>query len=118
MVRSVRPVVCIVAIVGLTVCGFAEPARQDAKAKAEVKADAKAAKADAKAAAVAKAVEANIQEFEMELGPGIRQIYRAELHLMRVIAQPTKEQYDKIAADADAVVKAAVRKYAEASMSG
>jgi hypothetical protein len=118
MVRSVRPLVCIFAIVGLTVCGFAEPARQDAKAKAEAKVDAKAAKAEAKAAAMAKAIEANIQEFEMELGPGIRQMYRAELHLMRVIAQPTKEQYDKIAADADAVVKAAVRRYAEASTTG
>jgi hypothetical protein len=96
MVRSVKPLVCAAGILGLTVCGFAEPAGQDAKAKA------------AKAA-----VEARIQEYEMEFGPGFRQAYRAELHFMRVVARPTREQYERIAADGDAVVKAVIRKFVE-----
>src|SRR4051812_10780307 len=108
MVRSVKPLVCAAGILGLTVCGFAEPAGQDAKAKA--------AKADAKAAAQAAAIDASIQEYETEFGPGFRQAYRAELHFIRVVAQPTREQYERIAADGDTVVKAVIRKFVETAM--
>ncbi len=56
-----------------------------------------------------------VQQIEQQYGPAFRYMYRAELHFMRIVCQPTKEQYDKIAADGEPAVKEALRKCAEAT---
>jgi hypothetical protein len=58
-----------------------------------------------------------IKQFEQQWGPQFRQLHRVELHLMRVACQPTKPQYEKIAADSEPALKEIMRKCAE-SMQG
>jgi hypothetical protein len=53
-----------------------------------------------------------VQQFEQQFAGQFRQLYRTELHFMRVVCQPTKEQYDKIAADGEAALKATIKKFA------
>jgi hypothetical protein len=53
-----------------------------------------------------------VQQFEQQWGPQFRQLYRTELHFMRLVCQPTKQQYAKIAADAEPALKATMRKFA------
>jgi hypothetical protein len=55
-----------------------------------------------------------IQQMEQQIGGPFRQLHRTELHFMRIVAQPTKQQYEKIAADGAVAMKAAMRKYAQA----
>jgi hypothetical protein len=54
-----------------------------------------------------------VQHFEQQFGPQLRQLHKSELHFMRIVCQPTKEQYGKIAAEGEPVVKATIRKLAE-----
>src|SRR5580704_1824337 len=113
------------AMVGLSTCGFLEPSGQvfaddlpktvpppPAPAKIEDKpADKKAEKVPAKPAekpavkkakaAPAKAVrvvndDAAVQQFEMQYGPQLKQMYKSELHFMRTVSQPTKQQFEQI----------------------
>jgi hypothetical protein len=53
-----------------------------------------------------------VQQFEQQFAGQFRQLYRTELHFMRVVCQPTKQQYDKIAADAEPALKATIKKLA------
>ncbi len=53
----------------------------------------------------------NIQ-FVEQFGPQVRQLYKVELRFMRLATEPTKQQYDKIAAEGDPSVKVAIRAYA------
>src|SRR5262249_3985684 len=48
------------------------------------------------------------QQFDQQYGPRIRQVYRSELHLMRMACQPTREQYDKISAAGEEDLKEVV----------
>jgi hypothetical protein len=57
--------------------------------------------------------QAFIQQLEEQFGPQIRQLQKAELHFLRTICQPTKEQYGKIAADSEPAIKAAIKALAE-----
>lgn len=54
----------------------------------------------------------NVQMFEQQYGAQFQILYKTELHFMRSVCQPTKEQYDKIAADAEPALKATIKKYA------
>jgi hypothetical protein len=40
-----------------------------------------------------------VAQFEQEFGPQFRQLYRSELHFMRLVCQPTREQYERILAE-------------------
>jgi hypothetical protein len=84
---------------------------QDAK-KGTAEARRAAAERDLKAAADAD--DAVVRQWEGQFGPQLRQVYRGELHLMRLVTEPTKAQYEKIAANGDAIIKSAIRKYVQA----
>jgi len=115
---------CAAGVLGLAAGGFAEPAGQDAKAKVKPK----PAPPQLKAAEPAQGLfgfgvivdlpvvadDAMVQQLEQQYGAQLRLLYRSELYFMRLVTQPTKQQYDIIAADGDAVVKATLRKYAGA----
>src|SRR5439155_99924 len=50
-----------------------------------------------------------VQQFEQQWGPQFRLLYRSELHFLRVVCQPARQQYERIAADGEAAVKATMR---------
>jgi hypothetical protein len=52
----------------------------------------------ARAAAAPALAADNLKAFENQYGRRFQQLYRSELHLMRVVCQPTRGQFDKIAA--------------------
>ena len=41
-----------------------------------------------------------------------RQLYKTELHFLRVVCQPTKQQFEKIAADGEPAFQATINKFA------
>lgn len=49
--------------------------------------------------------DAFVKQFEQQFGPQLRLMLRTELHLMRLVTQPTKEQYEKIAAEGETAFK-------------
>jgi hypothetical protein len=53
-----------------------------------------------------------VQQFEQQFGPQFRQLYRTELHFMRLVCQPTKQQYEKISGEGEAALKATIRTFA------
>ena len=53
-----------------------------------------------------------VQQFEQQFGPQFRQLYRSELHFMRLVSQPTKQQYEKIAAEGETALKATIKQFA------
>jgi hypothetical protein len=55
---------------------------------------------------------------EQQYGPTFRQMHRMELHFMRLVCEPTRQQYEKIAADTGASVKEALRKFAQTLRGG
>jgi len=52
-----------------------------------------------------------VQQVNQQFGPQFRQLYRTELHFMRSVCQPTKQQYEKIAAESEATLKEAITKF-------
>jgi hypothetical protein len=46
-----------------------------------------------------------------QLLPQFQRIHKAELHFMRMVCQPTKQQFEKIAAEGEPALKEAVQKY-------
>jgi hypothetical protein len=59
-----------------------------------------------------------VNQWEQQFAPMFRQLFKAELHFMRLVTDATKEQYDAVAADGEEAVKSAVRKYANAMQRG
>jgi hypothetical protein len=53
-----------------------------------------------------------VQAFEQQYAPRFRQLYRSELHFMRIVCQPTRQQFEKIAADGERDLKAAIKQCA------
>src|SRR5437660_330428 len=49
--------------------------------------------------------DAQLQAWEQAYGPQFRQMLRTELHFVRLVAEPTKQQYEKIAADCEPAIK-------------
>ena len=54
-----------------------------------------------------------VQQFEQQFGPQFRLLYKMELRFMRTVCQPTKQQYEKIAADGEPALKATMAKFAK-----
>lgn len=107
MGRMASLLLCIAAVIGTTRLAFADEA-------AEKAAQEKARKAALQARRRMELVQndAAIQQFEQQFAPQFRQLYRTELHFMRLVAQPTKQQYEKISADGEPVLKATIKKFA------
>jgi hypothetical protein len=61
---------------------------------------------------------AQIRQFEQQYGPQFRILYKTELHFMRSVCQPTKQQFEKIAADGEPALKATIRKFAQETRNG
>jgi hypothetical protein len=53
-----------------------------------------------------------MQRFEQQFTPLFRQLYRSELHFMRLACQPTKAQFEKISAESEAALKEATKNFA------
>ena len=83
------------------------PARKAAPAAPQ-----KAPQAPVKAPALRQQDDVMLQQFEQQWGAQFRQLYKTELHFMRSVCQPTKQQYDKIAADGEPALKATISKFA------
>jgi hypothetical protein len=60
----------------------------------------------------AAAEEAIVKQVEQQYAGQFRQMYKSELHFMRVVTEPTRQQFEKIAADAEPGNKAAMRSFA------
>jgi hypothetical protein len=60
--------------------------------------------------------DAMIKQFEQQYGPRFHQLYKSELHLMRLVCQPTRQQFEKIAAACAADTKTQIHNYAKAVM--
>jgi hypothetical protein len=58
------------------------------------------------------------QQFEQQWGAQFRQLYRTELHFMRLVCRPTKQQFEKIAADGQPALKGMIRKIGQAAQGG
>jgi hypothetical protein len=54
----------------------------------------------------------NVQQFEQQFGPQIKQMNRLELHYLRQACQPTRPQFEKIAAISDKEIGATIKKTA------
>jgi len=52
------------------------------------------------------------QQFKHEYGPRFRRLYQAELHYVRMVCQPTKQQFQKITADGEPALQATIAKFA------
>jgi hypothetical protein len=59
--------------------------------------------------------EAIVQQFERNWAPQLQLVYKTELHFMRVVCQPTKQQFQKIAEDSEPSLKAILRTHARAA---
>jgi hypothetical protein len=55
----------------------------------------------------------NLQQFEQQYGRRFQQVYRSELHLMRIACKPTHEQFDRISAGGEPELRAVIKKCAE-----
>jgi hypothetical protein len=51
------------------------------------------------------------QQIEQQYAPRFRQLYKSELHFMRLVCQPTRQQYEKISVDGDTELKASIKKF-------
>ena len=67
-----------------------------------------------KAAPVLRMKAAPVDEPDMlvlQFGPQFKQLHKSELHFMRIICQPTKEQFAKIEADTEPALKETIKKF-------
>jgi len=62
--------------------------------------------------------DAQLQAWDQAYGQHFRQMMRTELHFMRLVTEPTKQQYEKIAADTEPAVKEAIRSLLVAANTG
>jgi hypothetical protein len=56
---------------------------------------------------------ANLRMFEEQITPQVRQLYRSELHLLRIACQLTKPEFDRVAKDGEEALKATVKELAK-----
>jgi hypothetical protein len=62
--------------------------------------------------------DAQLQAWEQAYGPQFRQMLRTELHFVRLVTEPTRQQYEKIAADCEPAIKDAIRTLLVAANTG
>ncbi len=53
-----------------------------------------------------------IKQFEKQYARQFQQLYKTELHFIRIVCQPTKQQFETISADGEKVKKYTMRKFA------
>jgi hypothetical protein len=51
---------------------------------------------------------AQLRQFRQQFGKSFGQLYKRELHFMRMVCQPTKEQFQRIAADGEPALNSAI----------
>ncbi len=56
--------------------------------------------------------EAQLKQFEQQYGRHFQQLFRTEMHFIRMVCKPTKQQYDKISGIGDASLKTMIREFA------
>jgi hypothetical protein len=56
---------------------------------------------------------AQARRMEQQFAGPFRQLYKTELHFMRIVCRPTKKQFEKIASDGDSALKATIKKFAK-----
>jgi hypothetical protein len=61
---------------------------------------------------------AQIRQLEQQYALAFRTLYRTELHFMRIVCQPTKKQFEKLAADGEPELKAMVKKFSSTLRTG
>src|SRR5580658_2861119 len=49
--------------------------------------------------------------FIQQFGPQFKQLHKSELHFMRTICQPTKEQFARIQADTEPALKETIKEF-------
>ena len=59
-----------------------------------------------------------VKQYEQRFGPQIRLIQRMELHFMRLVADPSRQEFEKVAAESDPAVKAGIHTLCEELASG
>jgi hypothetical protein len=121
MRRVAKPLVCAAVTLGVAIFGFDGTSGQEVRKQVVKKEEVKVRPAPPVAVNVAGRFAVNdaaVQQFEQQFGAQFRQLYRSELHFMRLVTQPTRHQYEAIAADGEAVLKATTRKFAEVMMRG
>ena len=59
-----------------------------------------------------------VKQFEQQYLKLIQQVYRTELHFIRTVCDPTKEEFQQISADGEVALKKAVRALALAQQNG
>jgi hypothetical protein len=99
----------------LAALGYVEPAAQtlaQQKTPSPRPAPAPPQKAPLKAPVAQADEDLQVQMFIQEYGPRFRLLYKAELHFLRLVCQPTKQQFEKIAADGEPALQATMRQIA------
>jgi hypothetical protein len=56
--------------------------------------------------------DARVREFKQHYGSRFRQLYKTELHFVRMVCEPTKQQFEKIAADGEPALQTTIRRIA------
>src|SRR5439155_9115018 len=59
-----------------------------------------------------------LQQAEQQIAPWLQRLYKAELSWMRRVCQPSREQYDQIAAATAPAVKTTTRRFAQLMRGG
>jgi hypothetical protein len=121
MSLTARRLVGAACALGLIALGLVNTAGQDVKPApkvappAAVKVEAPNAALLLNAAARVAVNDEMLQPWEQHYGPAVRRLHRTELHFMRLVSRPTKQQYEKIAAETEPSVKDALRGLVAAS---
>ena len=112
-VRWLSGATCALGLMALGLVGTAgqEPIKPVPKAPQKMEVKAAPAKVAVKALAPARVMvpEEVVQQWEQHYGPHMRQLLRTELHFMRLVTQPTKQQFERIAAESEPAIKEALR---------
>jgi hypothetical protein len=90
----------------------AEEKKQDEKKKEEQKAAVRAVIGMIRGGPQPQDEDAIVKQVDQQYAARFRQLYRTELHFMRMVTEPTKSQYEKIAAETESSQKAAIRAFA------
>jgi hypothetical protein len=88
--------------------------KQDEKKKEQQKAAVKAVAGMIRGGAQPQDEDAIVKKVEQQYAARFRQLYRTELHFMRTVTEPTRPQFEKIAAETEPSQKAAIQAFARA----
>ena len=116
MRRTANRLVCAAGAVWLSTCGFfassGQAFAQNVAPKMEPQKPVPNAALEARRKAQLDQQDAMVQQFEQQFAPQFRQLYRTELHFVRLVCQPTKQQFENISADGEPALKETIKKFA------